>query len=231
MFSFLAKMLRRHAMERAQPAALRHRLQSCPAVEELMPRVLLNASPISVVSGHLLIHGTHGNDVVSVSMDVRNKAKIDVVENHHAYVVNAKGIQQIEFESGGGHDQFMNKTAIRSLVEQSGGSESESGDATDTTDGTDSTDTSLEAALTNSSGATGKAEFSTGDGQLEVQVQGAAANTSLSVVIDGNTVGTITTDSSGNGQMELSQASFTVQAGSTISVGDLHGTFGTSQDS
>jgi len=231
MFSLLAKVLRRDKRKPARPAPLRQRLQARVGVEELLPRVLLNASPISMVSGHHLIHGTHGNDVVSVSVDVHDKSKIDVVDNNHLYVVSGKGVKEIEFETGGGHDQFMNHTAIRALVESkdSSGSETETGD--NSTDGTGA-GTNLEALLANASGATGKAEINTSGSQLDVQVQGAAANSSLDVVIDGTKVGTINTDASGNGQLEIAQSSLTsVQIGSTISVGDLQGTFGTPKDS
>jgi hypothetical protein len=81
----------------------------------------------------------------------------------------------------------------------------------------------LTASLTDASGATGQASFNATTGTLKIKVQGATASTSLSVAVDGTTVGSVTTDASGNGQVKLSNVS--VQAGSTITVGDLQGTF------
>jgi hypothetical protein len=81
----------------------------------------------------------------------------------------------------------------------------------------------LAATLTDASGATGQASFDATTGTLKIQVQGATASTSLSVVVDGTTVGTVTTNASGSGQAKLSNV--TAKAGSTITVGDLSGTF------
>jgi hypothetical protein len=88
----------------------------------------------------------------------------------------------------------------------------------------------LEANLTGANGATGTAEFDLTANTFEVKVDKAAANATLNVVVDGNTVGTITTDSQGTGELELSQPGFTPHDGSTITVGDvtnggLSGTF------
>jgi hypothetical protein len=79
----------------------------------------------------------------------------------------------------------------------------------------------LVATLTDASGASGQASFNATTGVLNVQVQGAAASTSLNVAVDGTMVGTVTTDTSGNGRARLSNV--TAQAGSTITVGDLQG--------
>ncbi len=81
----------------------------------------------------------------------------------------------------------------------------------------------LAGNLTNSSGATGSASFNATTGALKVQVTGAAANSSLAVMVDGATMGTFNTNASGNGQAKLANVS--VQAGSTIMIGDLQGTF------
>jgi hypothetical protein len=231
MFGLLAKVLRRDTRKSARLPVSRL-VQARVGVEELLPRVLLNASPVSVVSGHLIIHDTHARDVVSVSVDVHDKSKIDVVEKHHAYVVSAKGVTEIELETNGGHDHLINHTALKALVESQdpSGSETETGD--DNTDGGGtSAGANLEALLANPTGATGKAEIKADGTKLDIQIQGAAANTSLDVVINGNKVGTINTDASGNGQLELAQTGLSVQVGSSISVGDLSGTFGTPKDS
>jgi hypothetical protein len=232
MFGLFEKVLRRYTRKPVQSTAVRRLVQARVGVEELLPRVLMNAGPISVVSGHLVIHDNHANDVVSISVDVHNNGKIDVVESHHVYVVNAKGVHEIELETHGGHDRLMNHTALKALVESQDASSSET-ETTDSTDGQGNTGagTNLEALLANPTGATGKAEVNSNGSKLDVQIQGAAANMSLDVVIDGTKVGTINTDASGNGQLELTQTSLTVQNGSTISVGDLQGTFGTPKDS
>jgi hypothetical protein len=105
--------------------------------------------------------------------------------------------------------------------------------------------TRLVAQLTDtSSTSTGKAVFTTithADGTtdqiLRVHVRGADANTSLDVSIDGTSVGSITTDDNGNGQLILSSnphnsdvgqlpAGLTVTSTSTVTVGtSISGTF------
>lgn len=105
--------------------------------------------------------------------------------------------------------------------------------------------TTLSASLTDSTGTgtgtatlTTKASYGTTT-KLTVSVTGATASSSLDVVIDGTTVGTLTTDSTGAGTLTLSSnpsgteqslpSNFpTVNSGSTITVGSLSGTFATS---
>jgi hypothetical protein len=86
---------------------------------------------------------------------------------------------------------------------------------------------SLAASLTNAAGATGTATFSESNGTLFVPVKGAAAGTTLSVAVTDNgtttTLGSVTTDASGNGFAKFTGV--TVAAGDTITVGDLTGTF------
>lgn len=84
---------------------------------------------------------------------------------------------------------------------------------------------SLVASLSNSAGATGNAAFNSSSNQLRVSVHGAAVSTSLDIAIDGTTVGTVTTDASGNGYSKLTLTGTTVQAGSAITIGDLTGSF------
>jgi len=212
MFGFATRIFTRKSPKATRPAPLGQRLKARLRVEELMPRVLPNASPLSVVSGDLLIHGGHGNDLVSISVDSHNHAKLDVSYNHHAYQVNATGVHQIIFTENGGNDRLINKTGI--MAQLTSGSGQDSGEGTGA---------SLEATLANAGSATGKAEFNA-DGELDISVQGAAVSTTLNVMVDGNQVGTLTTDANGNGELELSQAGL-VKTGSTIAVGDLTGTF------
>ena len=83
-----------------------------------------------------------------------------------------------------------------------------------------SSDIHLEADLSNGAGATGKAEFNATASEFEVQIEGAQANTTYDVLIDGTKVGVIVTNALGAGQMEVYQPTFTVTTASTIAVGD-----------
>jgi hypothetical protein len=212
MFGLFTKIL---ASSKRKTRPARPRFKARLHVEELLPRVLPNASPLSVVSGHLLIHGTHHNDLVSISVDAHHHSKLDVSVNHHTYQVNAKSVNAIVFMENGGHDRVINKTGI--VAQLDGGSGQDD-------DQNGQNGQKLEATLSSTtSSATGKAEFNS-DGELDVQVKGETANASLPVSVDGNQVGTLTTDANGNGELELSQAGL-VKNGSTITVGDLTGTF------
>jgi hypothetical protein len=130
-----------------------------PGVEELTPRVLLNAGPIHFA-------------VASASHAAASTATAGACAGH-------------------GHDQGLPGA-------------------------------NLAADLTNASGGTGTALVNSSAGTLSVRVQGAAASSTLSVVVGGTAVGSITTDASGNGQGKFTGV--TAQAGTTIAVGDLQGT-------
>jgi hypothetical protein len=81
------------------------------------------------------------------------------------------------------------------------------------------------ANLTDTAGATGQALFDPTAGKLTVSLTKAAANTTLNVVVGGNTVGSVTTDASGNGRTTITELSSAIKAGTTLTVGDLSGTF------
>jgi hypothetical protein len=98
--------------------------------------------------------------------------------------------------------------------------------------------TTLTASLTDStSSATGTATFTSSKSHgattssLTVSVTGAAASSSLDVVVNGTTVGTLTTDSTGAGALTLSSGLPTISSGSTMTVGTLSGTFASSNGS
>jgi hypothetical protein len=98
--------------------------------------------------------------------------------------------------------------------------------------------TTLIASLTDSStSATGTAAFTSTKSHgnttssLTVSVTGTAASSPLDVVVNGTTVGTLTTDSSGAGTLTLTSGLPTISSGSTITVGTLSGTFATSSGS
>src|SRR5207244_4146660 len=82
------------------------------------------------------------------------------------------------------------------------------------------------ATLANATGATGHAAYDPVSGKLVVEVKGAAASSSLDVQIDGTSVGTLQTGTSGNGRATLTvdTTKVTVKSGSAITIGDLTGT-------
>jgi Ca2+-binding RTX toxin-like protein len=99
----------------------------------------------------------------------------------------------------------------------------------------------LLASLVSPTAGTGSATylFTTAEGsaefELQISVTGAALNSPLAVTVNGTPVGTLQTDPSGNGTLVLSTnplqpdevllTGVTIVAGSTITVGDLTGTF------
>jgi hypothetical protein len=86
--------------------------------------------------------------------------------------------------------------------------------------------TGLAAQLTDSAGFTvGQATFDPSQGQFDLQIGGAPANTMYTVNLNGVAVGTFTTDGSGFGELHVTAgASFpSLQAGSTITVTNAAG--------
>jgi hypothetical protein len=75
----------------------------------------------------------------------------------------------------------------------------------------------LAANLTNASGATGTASFNAQNGSLKVSVTGAAASSSLDVSVNGTSVGTLTTDASGNGTAKLTNVTAQPRLSATLS--------------
>jgi len=96
----------------------------------------------------------------------------------------------------------------------------------------DSHKTELTAQLTDSSGngaghVTFKSNMENGKTRLTVSVTGLPANSTVDVTIGGTVVGQITTNNRGSGRLRVKNLSAPVDAGSTISVGTLSGTFST----
>jgi hypothetical protein len=79
----------------------------------------------------------------------------------------------------------------------------------------------LSASLTGTTGS-GQAQFSSGSisGQnsFELIVYGLTAGQTYTVQVDGTTIGQITTDSTGQGQLQLSNLTATISAGTVITV-------------
>jgi hypothetical protein len=89
--------------------------------------------------------------------------------------------------------------------------------------------TALSAQLMDSAGFTvGEARFDPSSGEFGVRIEGAPANTTYTVFLNGDAksgvmVGTFTTDSEGFGHFELSAGVPTLAAGSTITIADASG--------
>lgn len=81
------------------------------------------------------------------------------------------------------------------------------------------------ASLSNASGATGTAAYLADSNSLKIQVKGAAASSTLDIQLDGVSIGSLTTDVSGNGKVTLTDLTAVVNANSALTVGDLAGTF------
>jgi hypothetical protein len=86
-------------------------------------------------------------------------------------------------------------------------------------------DATYSATLSNSTGATGTASYLAGSNSLKIQVKGATASSTLDIQLDGVSIGTLTTDASGNGKVTLTNLTAAVNANSALTVGDLTGTF------
>jgi hypothetical protein len=86
-------------------------------------------------------------------------------------------------------------------------------------------DATYTATLANASGASGTASYFAGNNSLKIQMKGATASTTLDVQLDGVSIGSLTTDASGNGKVTLTDLTAVVNANSTLAVGDLTGTF------
>ena len=81
------------------------------------------------------------------------------------------------------------------------------------------------AGLMDAGGAAGTAAFNPTSGKLTVSVAKATPSTTLNVIVGGNTAGSVTTDANGNGRTSITELSGAIKAGTTITVGDLAGTF------
>jgi hypothetical protein len=87
--------------------------------------------------------------------------------------------------------------------------------------------TTLTASLTGASGTSGTVTLtinsSTGTNSLTVAVSGLTADTTYTVASGTTTLGTITTDSNGNGSLVASNVSVSLASGSAITVEDANG--------
>ncbi|HQR08484.1 MAG TPA: hypothetical protein PLN21_16795 [Gemmatales bacterium] len=86
-------------------------------------------------------------------------------------------------------------------------------------------DATYSATLSNATGATGIASYLAGNNSLKISVKGAAASSTLDIQLDGVSIGSLTTDATGNGKVTLTDLTAVVNANSVLTVGDLTGTF------
>lgn len=86
-------------------------------------------------------------------------------------------------------------------------------------------DATFSATLSNATGATGTASYIANSKTLMIQVKGAAVSTTLDVQLDGTSIGSLTTDASGNGSLKLTNLTNTVNVSSALTIGDVTGTF------
>ena len=138
----------RSARTPARPAPRRFAPQVEPLSDRVMPAVYL-------IGGHLIIHSTAGNDVVSVDPQGTD---FKVRENGKGTTIPAAAFTgDIVFKGFGGHDRFLNATARRSTAY--------GGDGNDTLTGGSGSDTFYgEAGNDSLMGAAGSDTLSGGDG-------------------------------------------------------------------
>ncbi len=227
-------------LSRPTPRSTRPAFRARIGLESLEDRRLLSGTRLD--GGLLRIEGTAGNDTVRVSVV---KDKIHVEMNGKAADFAQNKVKGIDFSGGAGNDTFQDDTALPCHAQGGAGDDRLTGGLGDDVcvggTGHDRVngdagrnrdvgevcdqDAHFEAVLTGPAGAAGKAEFNATTKKFELAVTGAAANATLDVSVDGTKVGTLTTDARGNGTLEVKQATFTVTARSTITVGTLSGTF------
>jgi hypothetical protein len=94
----------------------------------------------------------------------------------------------------------------------------------------------LAATLSGATGASGQVKFTfsttTGQNSFVLSVSGLTASQTYGVQVDGTTIGSVATDTSGNGKLTVSNLTASIAAGTTITIVDstgatvLTGTFG-----
>ena len=172
------------------------------------------------------VHGAAPDTTFDVVLDVTGDGSNVVTAGPHT--TNAEGEGRLDLHDLNGLPTPQNGVTVLHLNPTSG-------DGSLALSGTLSTDTAtggkLEGDLRAPSGpANGKAEFDPAAGQFEVKFEGAAANTTYGVYVNGDAttgtlVGHVTTDSRGRGKVKIvTDASFpALQAGSVVTVATADG--------
>jgi hypothetical protein len=163
----------------------------------------------------------------TVSSALRTQVRLHLEELTSRDLPNAgpMGMFLGQFANHHGHRVNLASQAEVSHAHENSSSESFTEQTHSCHGGESNAGATLSASLSNESGATGTSSFNATSGVLSIQIQGAAASSSLDIAIDGTTVGTLTTDESGNGQLTIDDTETSLQSGSTITIGDLTGTF------
>src|SRR5262245_21172553 len=115
-FQRLQQLLVRSPNHSRRAQNLSKRWQFHLGLEELRPRCLPSASPVSLAAGQLVIHGTNDDDTVSVAVDSADPTRITVDYNSQSFEFRAAGLRCIVFAGGSGNDSFSNTTTIRAVV-------------------------------------------------------------------------------------------------------------------
>jgi len=171
-----------------------------------------------------------GGTVMSGKQRPRRRLAVEGLEGREMLSINPVFHKPIIGGSGAGHDDVAHfGPSIATAIAAS--------------NATASNETHLVANLTNNGNAAGRAsyeaetEHGASQQQLSVEVKGATSNATLNVTIDGNVIGTLVTDASGQGKARFAnnptkanvQAlpdNFTLNAASTIAIGDtISGSF------
>jgi hypothetical protein len=312
----LLSLFRRSANKpHRQDHSLSKRWKALLQVEELQALNLPSGSPVSLVGGQLLIHGTSHSDTVVVSVDSHHRHEIDVTFNGRNFTFAAANIRQVDFHGGASNDTFIDNTSIPCLAVGGhgndtliGGSGNDTlvagpgndllegrrgndvltgGDGNDELSGglghnvikagsglnhmfaglgqdtvenddnqVDNSDdqgenddnqgenggqsednsSNLDAQLTGANGAEGEAEYNTTTNEFQLEIENVTPNTKLNILVGGQQVGTVTTDSMGNAELDLANVQLTIQGPTAVTLTDstgttvLQGAFNSSQE-
>ncbi len=170
---------------------------------------------------HALALGGAGNDTLiggSGNDTLEGGAGNDLLEGGSGNDVLDGGSGDDTLIAGAGHDQ----------INGGPGNDVSQSNSQDTVTGVESEDVNVQLSPPVGGQAQGEAEPQVQGSSLvalKVQVENAPASQSLSVLIDGSQVGTISTDSQGQAEVVLNNftSPVTVQNGSTITIQDSQG--------
>lgn len=233
----------------------------CLGVEELLPRVLPSTTPLATGMGHgtgappALAGSAHRHAPHSLTGDQCSHGAA-----FQASLTNATGATgQAMFNPTSGKVTVQVKGAAASSTLDVGVGGTKVGTLTTDASGNGKTTISVSgatiqsgtpitvgdvsgsfsqveftASLTGATGVTGNAKYNAPKNMLHVAIKGAAANTTYNVTVNATVVGTITTNSSGTGKLDVIPASgIALKSGTTLSISDttgsapiLQGTFG-----
>jgi hypothetical protein len=246
MLRFLARLFGGKPVTVTRPRPGRPQVR--PGVEELTPRVLLNAGPLHMAAAPLS-HGPsaatmaggcagaghgpdHGLPGANLAADLTNASG----GTGTALVNSAAGALQVQVRgaaAGSTLSVAVDGTTVGSITTDASGNGQ--GKFTGVTAQAGSTiavgdlqgtlaQFKFSATLSGTAtGVSGTAFYDSLKNQLHVAVSGAAANTTYNVTVGGTVVGQLTTNASGKGHVTLTPSNVTIQAGTSIAIGDTLG--------